>query len=312
MRAVLLLILSWALVGCPADPRDDDDSANDDDAADDDDAASPGCGLAALHGSGGVNATLDAGTEGNGERGFHIVVPDDYDPDQPYKLVIGYPGTNWIGEQIRPYLGLEDGQADDEIFVYPDVQWHDFDGWGNLGGWLLGPNAAPADGMADLVFTEALLDHLQDSYCVDTDRVFVTGHSWGGDMAQVVGCFLGDVVTASAPVAANRPYWFEEGAGWSECTGDAAMWTFFGVSDDHFTSRSYPGEFGDECNDFWLQERGCTDTQGTELGIDTSGGTCWEYAGCDAPVRYCLYGPASGHQVPNYFSSEVMEWFRSF
>lgn len=47
----------------------------------------------------------------------------------------------------------------------------------------------------------------------DTERVFATGHSWGGDMAQVVSCFLGERFRATVPVAANRPYWFEDGGG---------------------------------------------------------------------------------------------------
>ena len=32
---------------------------------------------------------------------------------------------------------------------------------GEYGGWLLGPNAGPAAGMADLNYTEALLNHLE-------------------------------------------------------------------------------------------------------------------------------------------------------
>ena len=56
--------------------------------------------------------------------------------------------------------------------------------------------------MADLAFTETLLNHLESSLCIDTDRVFITGHSWGGDMAHVVACFLGDRVAAAAPAAA--------------------------------------------------------------------------------------------------------------
>ena len=32
--------------------------------------------------------------------------------------------------------------------------WRDFEGWGNLGGWLLGPHAGPAEGMDDIEFTK--------------------------------------------------------------------------------------------------------------------------------------------------------------
>jgi len=156
---------------------------------------------------------------------------------------------------------------------------------------VLGPHAAPADGEEDLVFTGALLDALEASYCVDTERIFATGHSWGGDMAAVVACFLGERITAAAPVAANRPYWFEPQTGEFSCEGEAAVWTFFGVADDHFTWQAYPGEFGDEQDAFWQEAHGCASEGATALD----------------------YGlPASGHQTPSYFSEAAMAWFTGF
>lgn len=268
--------------------------------------SSPGCGLdPAADGQ----VSLDAGDAGGGTRGLWLSLPDDYDPDTAYAVVVGYAGTDWVGEQIQPYLGLEGGPSD-TIFVYPDPLWRQFDGWGTYGGWVLGPNAAPADGMEDLVFTEAVLDYLEATYCVDTARVFSTGHSWGGDMSQVASCYLGDRFTASVPVAANRPYWFEESGGWTDCVGDTAVWTMFGVADDHFTWQSYPGEFGDECVDFWTDARSCG-AETTDLGLGQEG-ECVTYAGCDSEVRYCLYGPQSKHQIPSYYSDATMTWFRSF
>ena len=293
---------------------DDDDAADDDDsaAADDDDEASEGCGRAPVDALGGVNVTLDVGSEGAGERRFHLVVPADYAPDVPHRLVVGYPGTNWVGEQIRPYLGLEDGTPG-EIHVYPDPLWWNFPGWGELGGWLLGPHAAPADGEQDLVFTEAVLDYVESNYCVDRNRVFATGHSWGGDMAAVVACFLGDRFTASMPVAANRPYWFEPSTGaFGGCAGETAVWTLFGEADDHFTSQAYPGEYGDEQAAFWVAERSCDGLDAsTDLDIGGAGRTV-EYTGCATTTRYSLYGPATGHQVPSWFAAEANTWFRSF
>lgn len=274
---------------------------------------SPGCGKAPLDASGGVQITLDAGLAGDGNRGFWLSLPANYDPSLPHKVIVGYPGTDWIGEQIQPYLDLESAAAADEIFAYPDPLWRDFDGWGNLGGWVLGPNAYPADGDQDLVFTEALLDYLEDNYCVDTTRVFATGHSWGGDMAQVVSCFLGDRFRASVPVAANRPYWFETASGGAAaCKGTTAVWTFFGIADDHFTSQDYPGQYGDECRDFWLTTRSCAGPESaTDLGFGEAG-ECLSYDGCSSPVRYCLYGAATGHQRPDYYPEATMEFFRSF
>ena len=302
---VLLCSVALALgVGCPTngDPADDDDSTEVV-------QASAGCGLAPISETGGVNVTIDAGEGGAGERRFHLSLPASYDPDEPHALIIGYPGTNWVGEQIRPYLDLEDGAAD-EVHVYPDPLWWDFPGWGNLGGWRLGPHAYPADGMQDLVFTEVILDYMEANYCIDRDRVFATGHSWGGDMAQVASCWLGDRVRASIPVAANRPYWFEPDAGpFEDCVGDTAVWTLFGEADDHFTSQAYAGEYGDEQAAFWAEARGCDGEEPLAVG---DAGQCVQYTGCSVETRYCLYGPETAHQIPTWFSTEAKAWFRSF
>ena len=275
--------------------------------------ASPGCGRAPPDPAGGINVMIDAGPEGDGPRRFYLSRPTDYDPAVPHRLVFGFPGTNWVGDMIAPYLGLESDAVTpmaDEIFVYPDPLWRDFDGWGNLGGWLLGPHAAPADGNQDLVFTEAILDYMEDNYCIDPDRVFVTGHSWGGDMAQVVSCFLGPRFRASVPVAANRPYWFEDGDTLIDCPGSTAVWTMFGQADDHFNEQT-PGL---ECRDFWLDKRGCTGVDAaTPLNLGDAPDECVEYQGCSATTRFCLYGPQYAHQIPaDYFAAATMAFFRSF
>ena len=276
-------------------------------------AASPGCGKPPAHAAGGVQVEIDAGPAGDGLRGFFLSLPANYDPNRAHRLILGYPGTNWVGEQIQPYLDLEDGARGDEIFVYPDPLWRDFPGWGELGGWVLGPNAYPADGDQDLVFTGAILDYMADTYCVDPTRVFATGHSWGGDMAMVASCFLGDRLRASVPVAANRPYWFEEdGGGLTRCAGNTAVWTMFGAADDHFTGQDYSGQYGDECRDFWLAEAGCSGLdQAVDLGLGAAM-ECVEYTGCTRPTRYCLYGAQFGHQRPDYFPAASMKFFRSF
>ena len=308
-------------------PGDDNSDTSDSDTSgpdttDEDDTGAPepvsesaGCGLAAPHGAGGVQLEIDAGTEGDGWRGYWLSRPTSYDPNRPYGLVVGLPGTNSLGQPMVWYLGLEsEPTADDFIFVYPDPLWRDFDGWGNLGGWVLGPHAYPADGTADITFMDKLLDEVEASYCIDTDRVFATGHSWGGDMAAVVGCFMGDRVRAAVPAAANRPYWFETGSSAVECIGDADIWTFYGIADDHFAPyESYPGDYGDQQVDFWLGDRDCDGWEAHEdLGLGGDDDECVVFDGCRTDTRYCLYGPDTGHQIPPFFSSAVMDYFSSY
>jgi polyhydroxybutyrate depolymerase len=289
------------------------DGGDGDGDGDGDGMGSPGCSLVPTVALGGVQLEIDAGTSGDGQRSYFLTLPDDYDPSVPHRVVIGYAGTDWTGEMIRPYLELEaSSPSAPTIFVYPDPLWRDFPGWGVLGGWVLGPNAAPADGNGDLAFTEALLDHLEATYCVDSSRVFATGHSWGGDMAHVAACFLGDRITAAVPIAANRPYWFDTAGGWQACTGTAAVWTMFGQDDTHFTSQPYPGAYGDECDAFWFDTHGCPDVNDYDAIPLGDGMECIEYRNCATPTLYCLYGAEFGHQKPDYFASAALAFFDRF
>ena len=294
-------------LACSDSDVKDDTAQSIDDTVQEDDVPSSGCGLEPMHSLDGTQVQLSIDGV---ERSFYLSIPLDYNPNEAYSLVFGFSGTDWVGSQIQGYLDLEQ-YGTKSIFVYPDPLWRDFEGWGTYGGWLLGPYAYPAHGSEDLNFVETLLDTLPSQYCIDEERVFATGHSWGGDMAQVVSCFLGDRFTATVPVAANRPYWFEDDQGFPiTCSGDTAVWTMFGEADDHFTWQGYPGEFGDECRDFWLEDRNCS-TQATEfyLGNDV----CYAYTDCDVEVRYCLYDEQYAHQIPwDSFSQATMEWFDSF
>lgn len=328
MRLLLSMLLVLSLGACDESSPEDagpplpgtdagagvdggaDAGAVDDDAGSSDAGGVPGggCGLAPAHGAGGAQVSRMFSAAAGGERSFFITRPTDYDPDVPHPVIVAFAGTNWSGAMIRPYFALETDPS--AIYVYPDLEFHDFEGWGNLGGWLLGPHANPADGSEDIELVRELLDLLESQYCVDTARVFATGHSWGGDMAAVVGCFLGDRFTAVAPAAANRPYWFEPNAGEVGCVGEAAVWTFFGQNETHFTNQSFAGEFGDQQNDFWRDKHACGDGT-TDLGVGASG-ECIAWDGCSSETRYCFYEPAAGHQIPSYFTATIMEWFASF
>jgi polyhydroxybutyrate depolymerase len=73
--------------------------------------------------------------------------------------------------------------------------------------WAGGLGGTPADqaGVDDVGFVRALIDHLARSDHIDTTRVFATGLSSGGFMAQRLGCELSDRIAGIAPVAATLP-----------------------------------------------------------------------------------------------------------
>ena len=261
-------------------------------------------------------------TQAGGKRSFYLSVPKDLQPGAAHPLVLVFAGTDTTGKQMQAFLGASWSDAGgmeaafpDAIFVYPDPKWRDFPAWdGKYGGWLLGPHAGPAEGMEDLRFVADLMDWLGARYSIDPERVFATGHSWGGDMAAVVGCFLGDRVTAIAPIAANRPFWFD-GNGPADCKGHPAVWTFFGTSDEHYAGQqAAAGDFGREQDAFWARRNGC-DPGVTTLDLPIAGDHI-EHRGCQQPVRLTLYSPAfsgesdqPGHQPPDAALGVISRWF---
>jgi polyhydroxybutyrate depolymerase len=77
------------------------------------------------------------------------------------------------------------------IAVYPDA-----DGPNHF--WNISSARSRAD---DVQFVRDLLARLSTRVCFDQARVYATGVSNGGGMAARVGCDLGDVIAAVAPVA---------------------------------------------------------------------------------------------------------------
>lgn len=254
-------------------------------------------------------------------RSYFVTLPKNYTPLKKYKLVLVFAGTDTTGKEMRDWFGsgwnasapgLEKNMQD-TIFIYPDQKWR----WGSDRGWALGPNGADFVGNHDIKFTEELLALAKRNYSIDSTKVFVTGHSWGGDMAAVVGCFLGDQFKAIAPVAANRPYWFYNSNNTAiKCKGKPAVWTVFGLADDYFGDTSPNGLFGKEQNKFWINSYGCNASATKKLSNETI-----EYTQCKtAPVRLTLYrsgqysggGDLTGHYPPDYFLKNVSTWFSSF
>ncbi len=276
-------------------------------------SASAGCGLIAKDQDDSyVQLQMNEGGS-TVQRQFYLSRPQEYEPMTLHRLIVGLHGRDYAGKPMQGYLGLEEPPVEskaNEIFVYPDALLRNWGSWGDAVGWQLGPGAAlsNAAGLDDNVFIEAMLAYMFENYCIDKNRVFVTGQSWGGDYTNVQACLLGDVFRAAVPVAANGIYYLTSPP--VSCVGDVAVWPMHGLQDAYF-----PISLGEAYLNFWLEELSCS--AGTsDLGIATSDGSpelCIEYSGCNQPVRWCLYSEEFGHQIPfDYFSVETMAFFRSF
>jgi polyhydroxybutyrate depolymerase len=141
---------------------------------------------------------------GGRSRSYQLVVPQGYDGTEPLPLVLSLHALT-VDYAVTPSLyGLLDAAVEDPVVIAAPS------GLVSAGTpyWLAAP-AVPND---DVDFIVDLLDQLEAELCLDTERVFSTGQSNGGQMSSLLACRLGDRITAVAPVAGVE---FSD----DECTG---------------------------------------------------------------------------------------------
>jgi polyhydroxybutyrate depolymerase len=119
-------------------------------------------------------------------------LPASYDGATPMPVVFGLHGWS----QPAALLGLQSAlpaaaERDGFVLLLPDITrpvplWH------------TGVDEADAE------WFEKLLDEVEATLCIDTDRIFVTGMSNGAMMASTIVCRFADRIAAAAPVAGMR------------------------------------------------------------------------------------------------------------
>jgi len=137
---------------------------------------------------------------GGKRRTYLLHTPRVFD-GHPLPLIVVLHGGMGTARTARRMSGM-DAKADKEGFfvVYPngDGPFPPFLQTWNAGGCC----GFSASGQVDDVgFIRKLLQHLRETLPIDPSRIFVTGISNGGMMANRIGCALSDVVAAVAPVA---------------------------------------------------------------------------------------------------------------
>ncbi|MEO3751437.1 hypothetical protein [Streptomyces sp. B6B3] len=142
----------------------------------------------------GQNPTLRDGTHtiqsGGQSRTFILDLPDNYDPNHPYRLVLGLHWWGGTAEDVATgrtvetgtwaYYGLQRLANSSTIFVAP--QGID-NGWANSGG-------------QDVTFIDDILRLLESDLCVNTEQRFSIGFSYGGAMSYSLACSRPDVFRA--------------------------------------------------------------------------------------------------------------------
>jgi poly(3-hydroxybutyrate) depolymerase len=247
-----------------------------------------GCGKASFPKS--ARYTIESGGM---MREYVLDVPANYDSDTKYRLFFTW---HWRGGNANnvvqgsgnasrgPYYGLKALSNGTAIFVSPEgLVDNGVTGWAN-------PNGR------DIEFLEAMLARFNDELCIDRDRIFSTGFSYGGMMSIAVGCAMGGVFKAVAPMA---------GAAFSGCESGSSPVAFWG---SHAPGDSVVGiEQGRSARDTFVQRNGC-DTQ--TMATTPSG--CVSYQGCDTgyPVTWCEF--TGDHYTPDFAPQATWAFFSQF
>ncbi|MBE3560043.1 MAG: dienelactone hydrolase family protein [Ktedonobacteraceae bacterium] len=129
------------------------------------------------------------------QRSLLVHLPPSYG-QHPQPLVVSYHGYSWTVQNMEHNTQTA-SEADKAGFVLVFPQGLDSPPTWNAGVGAYGPTGA-AD---DIQFTRDLFSYMQKQYCIDTQRIYVTGFSLGGGMAYRVACRLSNQIAALATVS---------------------------------------------------------------------------------------------------------------
>lgn len=259
----------------------------------DDPATSSSTTASAPPSAGCGNATAMAGQSDRSveiqgvQRSYIVRAPAAIDPEAPLALSFVFHGNGGDGAGIMG-MGLQDapGAASQGVFVFPDGL--PFKGFGV--GW----NGA-CDGY-DMELFDTIVADLSAEYCIDLERIYAAGFSWGGDMCQSLACCRGDVVRAIAPASGPEFYPSEYPKACPDTVRPAFRMTY--ADND-----AYPPPLFAEAIAWHRQEQGCAETS-----TPTGQGPCLAYDGCTEPVVACEY-PGLGHAWPSEWAAESWAFF---
>jgi len=282
-------------------------------------AQSSGCGKTSTITSSQYNNGNPISITVNGsQRRYILQVPTNYVNTTAYKLVLGIHALNSNDKSVysEKYYGLQPLSNNTTIFAAPNgVQSSGTPcsgtGTGDSGcGWPAGDN--------NMQLMDAVVKAVTDNFCVDTNRIFATGWSYGASMSYEVGCerpLGGPTATATWGVRAIALYAVAQMSG--SCKPSAsypvAMYLSHGT---HDSVLGYSG--GVTLAQNWATADGCTWVTPTSVTSGTH--VCTKFSGCKAgyPVEFCSFNgdhtayPDSGNESSSWGPQEVWTFLNQF
>lgn len=258
-----------------------------------------------------LRTVRDPGSEGCGEnapqtaptqflvdgewREVITVVPDHYDPNHPYPLIVAFHGRTNSNAQVQDYYGLDEATAGEAFIVYPA-------GIKVNGSFTWADSGDSPDELRDYEFFDNIVAQFQDYYCIDQDQIFAVGHSLGAWFANSLACARGDVLRGVATLGGSRSE--------SACTGPVAVMQWHNPNDD-----LAPYYTGLTARDYYLEQNQCSNET---VVVEPNWAHCVEYLYCtdDAPTVWCPhtndYTDYSGEYYPHTWPIDTGKEMWSF
>jgi len=252
-------------------------------------AAAAPCGRAAAPPSGALTIDVAGVT-----RDYTLVLPAAYDGSARFPVLFAWHGTGSNGPDFigSYYGGITDAVAGRALIVAPTGLVDTSGEYAGQTRWQL----SEVDG----ALFDGLLTKLESDYCVDTQRVYSTGHSIGGYFTNYLGCSRGDKLRAIAPISGGGPL------DTSACVGRPAVLIGHNPNECAQTGPNCPWSVpwattGWPSTLFWTSHNGCADPSPMPTDPYPGMPPCKALAGCDssAPVKLCLYDYSDQYAGPH-------------
>ena len=152
--------------------------------------------VASAHAQTDSDATTESIQVDGVEREWRMYVPPSYQEGSNTALVIDIHGS---GGEPNGQAGLSqfEALAKKEGFLVATPAGKYIRPDANIVSWNV---YFDEDGVDDVQFIREMIGRISEQYSVDSRRVFAAGMSGGGRMSSRLGCDLGDLIAAIAPV----------------------------------------------------------------------------------------------------------------
>jgi polyhydroxybutyrate depolymerase len=234
-------------------------------------------------------------------REYWIHNPAPLPDDSPPALVLGFHGNGGSAGGFADYTGFSRvSEREGFIVVYPQ-------GMGEFPTWEIDP----VRNNADVQFVSDLIADLETRCNIDLSRIYATGYSRGGGMANRLACDLSGHIAAIGPVSGTYP--LEDSCSISQ---PVAVVAFHGDADQDvpyngIKTQNGPPEayfaFGIPIRQWasaWAARNGCVSSAATILNEKFLTGLAW--SGCRSGADVVFYTiPGGGHGWPGGSDSDT-------